>query len=701
MHQRDKWRACQDYSKGTNLEADTAPFRLPTVFDVRHVIKPSSHFAKWDLRDGFFHVPIHPSSRNRMLVRHPVSGLLMRCLRLPFGYVDSPRCFCAMTEAVAQKFRERVARAGVRAHIFVYVDDALVVGDTEEDTRRASRILEALLADLGLQWAPHKRRGPAQVIEFLGLLLCNHSGAPRCIALTRRRQADLRTRLDAWLARRPARGSAGVEVVDPRELAVLLGNLVFASQVMPNARVYMQCMLASFIGLEVEWKRGKVRARRGEWRPMTLGDAFWRDLDWWDQQLETNNCVPIDPPKRARAAVQAGTDASDFGAGELIYLGGQREETRLKFTRAEQRRPINWRELLGIFRVVEVWGARLQGCRLLVETDNTVAWATGSSGHSKAFEMQELLRRLCETCARYEIELGLTHQPGVKLDRPDQVSRGSAAEEPRARLTRSLFDVLAARFGPFSEFLGAEREFAVAGPEGGPTRLFMHSSHSTVGSALRLIGERLRGAVAGSMAGVVVVPFAPEALWWKLLKHFAVVAHLNCSRHSSHLEANTLSTWRPLGAQRESLILAYPRSAGSKVLVLQTDWCEREPEEPGYVLVPPLTTRSEGPALSLADEDGDLAWPGVGRRYVMPLPRGAFVYSKPSQRGGVGALYQVAEDYHPATEDDAYGPMCLYLLRDQRAGAARACPGRVPVLVDSIESRARAPKGALLPARGR
>ena len=278
----------------------------------------------------------------------------------------------------------------MRAHIFVYVDDALVVGDTEEDSRRASRILEALLAELGLQWAPHKRRGPAQVIEFLGLLLCNHSGAPRCISLTRRRQADLRSRLDLWLARRPARGSAGVEIVDPRELAVLLGNLVFASQVMPNARVYLQGMLASFIGLEVEWKRGVVRAQRGAWRPMTLGDAFWRDLDWWDQQLETNNCVPIDPPKRARAAIQAGTDASDFGAGELIYLGGQREETRLKFTRAEQRRPINWRELLGIFRVVEVWGARLHGCRLLVETDNTVAWATGSSGHSKAAEMQEL-----------------------------------------------------------------------------------------------------------------------------------------------------------------------------------------------------------------------------------------------------------------------------------------------------------------------
>lgn len=699
VHQRDKWRACQDYSKGTNLEADTVPFRLPTVFDVRHVIKPDSHFAKWDLRDGFFHVPIHPSSRNRMLVRHPVSGLLMRCLRLPFGYVDSPRCFCGMTEAVAQKFRERVARAGVRAHMFVYVDDALVVGDTEEDTRRASRIFEALLAELGLQWAPHKRRGPAQVIEFLGLLLCNHASAPRCIALTRRRQSELRVRLDSWLARRPARGSAELHVVDPRELAVLLGNLVFASQVMPNARVYLQGMLASFIGLEVEWKRGKVRAVRGAWRPMTLSDAFWRDLDWWDQQLERNNCVPISPPPRARAAVQAGTDASDFGAGELIYLGGQREETRLKFTRAEQRRPINWRELLGIFRVVEVWGARLHGCRLLVETDNTVAWATGTSGHSKAAEMQELLRRLCETCARHDIELSLTHQPGVKLDRPDQVSRGSAAEEPRARLCRGLFETVAARFGPFTEFLGAEREFGTPGHSGAQARCFVHSSHSTVGSALRLVGERLRDSAVGSISGVVVVPFAPEALWWKMMKHFSVVAHLGCSRNRPHLEANTLSSWRPLASQRESLIVVFPRSAGIMAHRLHLEYDDEFDVSGGYKLYPPTPSvqfDARGVQVDLTASGSYVAveWPGLDirereeQRWVLPVPKGTVLYSRPRDPNGFGALYLVAENYDPTTLDEAYGPLCFYLLRDDRPSARKAPTSRVPVLIDSKESLA-------------
>ena len=69
-------------------------------------------------------------------------------------------------------------------------------------------------------------------------------------------------------------------ITDPRELAVLLGHLVFASQVMPHGRVYMQGMLAAFSGLEVEWRRGAVRARGEAWRAMSIGDPFWRDLDW-------------------------------------------------------------------------------------------------------------------------------------------------------------------------------------------------------------------------------------------------------------------------------------------------------------------------------------------------------------------------------------------------------------------------------------
>jgi hypothetical protein len=130
-----KWRACHDYSVGTNRRAASAPFALPTVWDVRPLLKPSSRFAKYDLRDGFYLVPVHPDSRHRLVMRHPGTGRLMWCSRLPFGYLDSPRLFCSVTESLAAEFRRRVAGMGI--YCIVFVDDWLVIGDDEAGLARA------------------------------------------------------------------------------------------------------------------------------------------------------------------------------------------------------------------------------------------------------------------------------------------------------------------------------------------------------------------------------------------------------------------------------------------------------------------------------------------------------------------------------------------------------------------------------------
>ena len=74
-----------------------------------------------------------------------------------------------------------------------------------------------------MQWAPHKRRGPARVMEFLGLLLCNLEGM-RCVALTEARETKVRAMLGAWLEQRPRPGDEDLQV-DPTELARLLGHL--------------------------------------------------------------------------------------------------------------------------------------------------------------------------------------------------------------------------------------------------------------------------------------------------------------------------------------------------------------------------------------------------------------------------------------------------------------------------------------------
>ena len=647
VQQGPKWRACHDYSVGTNRSANTAPFNLPTTWDVRRLVKPTSRFCKYDLRDGFWAVPVEKASRRRLCMRHPGTGRLMQCARLPFGFLDSPRLFCSVSEAMAAEFRKRVAGKGI--HILCFVDDYLIVGDNEELTQEGGAIFESLLFEFGLQWAPHKQRGPCACIEFLGLLICNVEGA-RCIALTRSRQGKLRRMIDEWLTlRREHRGRRQVQV-KPRDLAVLLGHLIFGSQVVPGGRTYMQGMLSQFKGLTVDWNHGQVKLTvGGEWGLVSLGDDFWRDLDWWADHFERRNCASLEERKIGVAAI-TGTDASDWGTGQLVWLNGAREEVVLQFTEVEQRRSINWRELLGIVRIIEHFGPRLSGRHVLVETDNTSARGAAAKLSSTSQDMQELVRRLLEAAERYGVSVRFTHTPGVKLIRPDQTSRGDPVEEPRMRLDKRRFELLNARFGPFNEFLGAERDHAVTGVSSGEgPRIWMHPTFTTVASALRLLGTRM--AKGDGASGIAVVPWHKEAAWWGLTRHFRVVGRIAAGEGG--LEAMHFGMWRPMPFPRDMLILAFPRGAGS---IARPIWLE--PHESGHE-----STWGNGYVLTCDQENR-----------ALPLAVGSFVYSPGLSPMEHGVLYMVWKQFAPyrpfdeqiyLTEEDAM--MCVQLAQLTRS----------------------------------
>ena len=452
--------------------------------------------------------------------------------------------------------------------------------------------------------------------------------------------------LREWGEKRPSASSKNQRVeVDPTELAKLLGNLVFASACVPHGRTYMQNMLASFKGLVVDWRRGNVKPSNGSWGRMFVENGCFEDVEWWLDHLERFNCVPM-KKKELGVAILSGTDASDYGAGELIYLDGAREEVKLVFTAAEKKRPINWRELLGILRVVQVWGPRLKGKTLLVETDNMAAKETAENFHSTARDMQDLLRRLLEVCAEHGITLRVTHMPGAKLHRPDQVSRGDPIEESRMRLNARAYGALERRWGPFGSYVGAERQheqremFSKIGPVGSKEKgkLFLHPSFNTVGTALRLIGERMLTEPPGSVRGIIIIPDARKAMWYKMVKYFSIISRIRegAVGEGAHLETCVLGRWQPVVAKRDSLVLAFPRSSGLGLKKLHVEVQEEVGDE--YCLI--------------ASEE----------RHVLPTSRGAFVWAPPTQEGDYGTLYMLSQDYHPVDgEEDGLDPFGVYL----------------------------------------
>jgi len=649
VHQSaDKWRSCQDYKMGTNLRVVSQPFTLCSAHEVSQVVGPDSHFAKFDLRDGFWSVPVARGSRHHLMVRHPATGRLLRCTSLPFGYAKSPQHFCRMTEAVAALFRSRVAGLGI--HIFCFVDDYLIVGDSEELTRQGMHVFADLLQELGLEYSPLKTRGPARVMEFLGFLLCNTPDF-RCISLTSKRQTKLLALIDEWAALEPSAGQAALRV-EPVPLASLLGQLVFSSEVIPGSRVYMQAMLSQFRGLEVDWARGLVRHVSSAWTRVQVAEGFWRDLHWWRSALQRQNCLPFARPVVGEIAI-VGTDASDYACGELIWLDGGREETVLVFTSAERRRPINFRELRGTLRALELWGARLRGRLVLVETDNTVGHESLRQLRSRAEDMQELVRRIHELSLEHGFSIRSVHTPGVMLIRPDQTSRGASPEEPRLRLSSEAFGRLESRYGPFDEFLGPERELVSLSPSDVEGRLFRrlwaHPTFDTVGSTLRLICDRLTSDPGSCPRGVVVVPWAPEAGWWKLVRHFCVVGRWGAGELG--MSANVEGVWHAALSQRPTILLAFPRAGSMLVPLIDA------------VLLGTESSRAE---LATCADRGRLR--SVWVNEDSPLPPGTLLYAprrvSPAdvaaggRRGVGGTLYELSEFYHGGEL-----PRCAELLR--------------------------------------
>ena len=652
-----KWRLCHDYSTGTNRRVPSYAFTLPSVWDVAPVVTNTSFFAKYDIRDGFWHVPIADDSKKRLVVRHPGTGRLIWATRLPFGYLEAPRLFCGVTEAVIARLRQRAAGKGI--YFYVFVDDVLCVGDSEELTREGMQMLEEEFADRGLQWAPHKRRGPCQCIEFLGLLLSNVEGQ-RGVTITRKRLVKMTAEIERWMSRRTADGSS-IEA-DPVELASLLGKLVFVSQVVNGGRVYMQGMLAQFQGLVVDWRRGTVSTPEGSSRRLLVGETFWRDLDWWTYHLRHRCLAPFGGSPENAVAVFTGTDASGWGTGQVAWLDGAREEAVLRFTHAEKRRPINWRELLGVVRIAELWGSRLRGRVVLIETDNMAARGAASKMSSKAADMQELIRRLYSLSELHGFQLRVTHTPGEKLDRPDQTSRGDAVEEPRFALRPALFREIEKRWGPFEQLVGAERAWA-ASPrsDADVRRLWVHPTFNTVGSALRLVQEALLERPPGQVVVVALVPDDERPAWNSLMRYGRVMGRIGSGEEA--LLVSEGSVWRPATTRRPMRVVVFPRAAES---VPRRIWLSHRE---GFSTVSPGGLKGLS-AAKMAGSGYTLAGDGLG--LSLPVAVGSYVYALPKE-GGPGTLY-VVDTFGPEVNGHAYITCRSSLLVQNKAAQKLAFP---------------------------
>ena len=152
------WRPVIDLSPLSEFIRQT-PFRMETPSSVLLAVRKDDFLASADLKDVYFQIPVHPSSR-----------------KLPFHFkryglpVQSPVFRVIDRSASVHKGFHRLLR---------YLDNWLILSSSEAKTRQHVNQLLALCRSLGIVINKEKSDlSPSRSVEYLGMIIDTVSSVP-------------------------------------------------------------------------------------------------------------------------------------------------------------------------------------------------------------------------------------------------------------------------------------------------------------------------------------------------------------------------------------------------------------------------------------------------------------------------------------------------------------------------------------------
>ena len=157
------WRPVLDVSR-LNKFVDLTSFSMESSRSVLNAIRQGDFLLTTDMKDGYFHIPIHQESQK--FLRFVFQGKVFQFRALPFGLSTAPQVFTRVIAFLGRLLRLR----GVR--VILYLDDWLLLAGTIKEALRAKRILLELTDTLGIVLNLQKScLDPAQVRTYLRMII--------------------------------------------------------------------------------------------------------------------------------------------------------------------------------------------------------------------------------------------------------------------------------------------------------------------------------------------------------------------------------------------------------------------------------------------------------------------------------------------------------------------------------------------------
>jgi len=370
-------------------------FKMETLQAILPTLPLGCWMASLDLKDAYFHVPIHPA--HWKLLRFAIAGRCYQYRVLPFGLSLAPLVFTRVLGVVVAHLRSQ----GVCLH--AYLDDLLVLASDPVQLRCALMLVMRTLCLAGYTINLKKSDlAPTQDLVYIGGRLRTDLGR---IFLPENRRAALLAVVKVF-ARVGLYHSARTWM---RVLGLMAASIISVRL----ARLRMRPIQAYFMG---QWRSRALDQRILV--PLSLMECF----RWWLCAENLAEGMPFRPP---RPSLTITTDASREGWGGHMNFRGQNLLFSGLWSLKERRvAHINLLELRAVFLMLRKVEGQVRGHTVLVECDNTTAVAyMNKQGGTRSPTLCQEAVALHEWLIPRQVWLVAVHRPGKDNQLADFLSR--------------------------------------------------------------------------------------------------------------------------------------------------------------------------------------------------------------------------------------------------------------------------------------
>ena len=410
VHPLKKARVCVDLKRNFNdfIREQYVQFSsVAAAVDISLQCPHAPFYVKLDISSCYLSFPVDPDNYQFFVCK--IDGRFLQFTSLVFGHRDAPRQVTLALDVVSSALFE----AGI-AHTR-YLDDFWIVASTAKRAWLSAHRAANILIEFGLAISPSKVEGPAQSLEYLGIVF---DSTQRTLRISSQRLSDLRSEL---------RATRTLQRLTVTQIQSLVGKLNFAASVLPGARPFLRRLIDLGCGKARSGRRHITAAVRADLHYWDTHFAEWNGREQWrldssdpfvfgSDASTTGFAYGLESRPSRIHSMDTGFQVGDIRVGVWSASNGDAQRQRSSAN-------IQFGEAFCLLAAVADFGARLSHSHVVFVLDNEADVYVFNRLSSRDPAVARLLRGVADHARRFNFSFHAVHRFGEDNDLMDWASR--------------------------------------------------------------------------------------------------------------------------------------------------------------------------------------------------------------------------------------------------------------------------------------